>query len=202
MDRALIIFIKNPEAGTVKTRLAKAIGSAKALAVYNYLLDHTRRISRTTKADRLLYYSDFIPVADNWSSKEFEKYLQCGDDLGTRMGSAFQQAFSKGYRRVIIIGSDCLELDENLISKAFDKLSTYDFVIGPANDGGYYMLGMNSSYPELFKNKVWSTETVFDQTTSQIQSWSKTIYILSKLSDVDTVTDMNEELLTLLESIN
>ncbi|NEU08228.1 glycosyltransferase [Flavihumibacter sp. R14] len=202
MDKALIIFIKNPEAGTVKTRLAKTIGPAKALLVYNYLLDHTRLISSKTKADRLLFYSGFVPETDDWSSKKFQKHLQYGDDLGSRMSTAFDQAFSKGYPRVIIIGSDCLELNENLIATAFDKLSAYDFVIGPANDGGYYLLGMNSPYPELFKNKDWSTETVFEQTLSQIQSFSKSFYILPKLSDIDTIRDMNEELLILIEGEN
>ena len=200
MDKALIIFAKNLEEGKVKTRLAKDVGPVNALIVYKHLLDHTRQISSKVDADRLLFYSRTIQVSDEWPVNDFQKHLQSGGDLGLRMLNAFDQAFSDGYTRVIIIGSDCLELTSDLLSGAFEQLKDHDFVIGPANDGGYYLLGMNSPHPALFENKVWSTQSVFEHTVAQMKSLSKTIYILPQLSDVDTIDDLNPELLSILIS--
>jgi len=200
MDKALIIFAKNLEEGTVKTRLAKDIGPVNALIVYKHIVDHTRKITSEVDADRLLFYSSFIPESDEWPASDFETHLQIGDNLGLRMLNAFNLAFSRGYRHVIIIGSDCLELTGSLMSTAFDRLNDHDFVIGPANDGGYYLLGMNSPHEALFRNKEWSTSSVFPQTVAQINDLSDTVHILPELNDIDTIDDINQELLSMLIS--
>ena len=200
MDKALIIFAKNPEEGKVKTRLAKDVGQINALLIYKHLLEHTRQVSTKIDTDRLLFYSSFIPDFDLWPANNFIKHLQSGDNLGLRMSNAFYQAFSDGYTRVIIIGSDCIELTSDLLSEAFDRLKEYDFVIGPANDGGYYLLGMNSLQPSIFENKAWSTSSVFSQTVDQINDLDKTVHILPRLSDIDTIGDLNQQLLSLLRS--
>ena len=198
MDDALIIFIKNPVEGTVKTRLAKDIGNSQALMIYKYLLAHTRNISCSIQANRLLFYADALPIRDEWLENDFAKLLQTGEDLGSRMFNAFQTAANKGNSRIIIIGSDCIQLTAELITKAFSELQTHDFVIGPAKDGGYYLLGMKCPEKRLFKNKRWSTHTVFNDTIADIKAMSKSVFVLPLLSDIDTFADLNKELLDLI----
>lgn len=194
MKRALIIFVKNPQRGKVKTRLAKDIGELNALTIYHYLLEHTRKVTTQVQAERLLFYDQAISVEDHWSSASFQKLVQKGNDLGLRMLHAFQTAFTQGHTRVMIIGSDCIELTSDLIERAYIQLEDHDFVIGPAKDGGYYLLGMK--YPEvtIFENKHWSTATVCNDTLNTIKYLSKTVHILPVISDIDTVSDLNDEL--------
>ena len=199
--KSLIIFVKNPEAGKVKTRLAKDIGESNTLTVYKHLLGHTRQISSLVNAKRLLFYADKISWRDEWPEKHFNKFVQQGEDLGLRMLHAFQTSFKQGNNLTIIIGSDCIDLSPDLIEKAFLELQTHDFVVGPAKDGGYYLLGMKYPEEKVFKNKAWSTGTVCNDTISDIKSLSKTFYLLNLLSDVDTIADMNEELRTLINPL-
>lgn len=195
---ALIIFVKNPVKGKVKTRLAKKIGGENALIIYNYLLDHTRKISSELSVNRYLFYDQDINLADKWPNENFKKHLQKGEDLGQRMQNAFKTVFDQGHQQVLIIGSDCIELDLSIINEAFTSLVKNDFVIGPAKDGGYYLLGMNSPEPALFENKKWSTNTVAADTLKEIKQLNKTCSILPPLSDVDTIDDLNEELKDLI----
>lgn len=184
----LIIFIKNPEKGKVKTRLAASVGEDRALAIYKSLLDHTRKCALAVPADRLLFYSQTIAEQDNWSSANFQKRLQHSGDLGDRITAAFQQGFSVG-NKVMIIGSDCPQLSGDLIAEAFQALDKHDFVIGPALDGGYYLLGMNHFTPEVFADIVWSTDQVAAQTRIKMQAAGGTIFELPALSDVDYAED-------------
>lgn len=198
MDKALIIFIKNAKAGKVKTRLAKDIGDKNALTVYKHLLTHTRQISCLVKANRFLFYADAVPLQDEWPETHFQKLEQQGNDLGLRMLHAFQTSFAEKNKRVIIIGSDCMELSPDLIEKAFFELKNHDFVIGPAKDGGYYLLGMKYPEEKIFQNKAWSTESVFNDTMADIEDLSKSVFALPLLSDVDTLADLNQELKNLI----
>lgn len=191
MNRAIIIFIKNPVLGKVKTRLAKTIGDERALEVYEELLAHTATESARVKADRFVFYSDFIPDSDEtWSHSEFNYELQEGEDLGERMNNAFEFIFSLGYKQVLIIGSDCFDLTFDLIEKAFKEFDESEIVIGPAKDGGYYLLGLTSLLPELFQNKKWSTQTVFDDTLNDLIQLKKGWFELPILSDIDTEEDL------------
>ncbi|WP_026898057.1 TIGR04282 family arsenosugar biosynthesis glycosyltransferase [Daejeonella oryzae] len=195
---ALIIFIKNPLEGKVKTRLAVGIGDKNALVIYKYLLDHTQKISSDISAKKYLFYDEIIDFKDNWPETIYEKHVQSGSDLGLRMQNAFNLAFQNGHKQVVIIGSDCIDLDAATITEAFKKLHTRDFVIGPALDGGYYLLGMKSPEHILFENKIWSSSTVAAQTLEDINRLQKTCYILPSLSDIDTIDDLNEELKNLI----
>ena len=197
MDRALIIFIKNPEAGKVKTRLAKDIGNENALTIYKHLLAHTRKIAIGVKANRHLFYDDSISLKDDWPEIDFKKFVQQGDDLGLRMFNAFEKAFLNS-QKVIIIGSDCMELTPDIIEKAFLELNNHDFVIGPANDGGYYLLGMKYTEQSFFQGKAWSTDSVYRDTVANISNLSKSLFILPLLSDVDTIADLSPELKILI----
>ena len=185
---ALIIFIKNPRLGKVKTRLARTVGDKKALQIYRALLGHTRLVSLSLEMDRNLYYSHFIDHNDDWSDDDFVKQLQLGNDLGARMSNAFQETL-KQYDKAIIIGSDCASLSPELIKNAFKLLDDNDFVIGPALDGGYYLLGMTQLHLEIFQDIEWSTASVFDTTIQKIEALNKTYALLPKLSDIDTEAD-------------
>ena len=198
MDRALIIFIKNPETGKVKTRLAKDIGNENALTIYKHLLAHTRKIAIEVKSKRFLFYADKIPLRDDWPETDFKKFVQQGDDLGLRMLNAFEKAFLNS-QKVIIIGSDCMELTPDIIEKAFLELNNHDFVIGPAKDGGYYLLGMKVTEHRLFQNKNWSTQTIAADTLKDISDLNKTCYILPQLSDIDTIEDLTTDLKNLIQ---
>ena len=195
---ALIIFIKNPELGKVKTRLATSVGDKNALIIYNYLLDHTREISSELELERYLFYDEKIIFNDNWPNEQYKKHLQTGNDLGEKMQNAFQTAFQNGHRKVVIIGSDCLELNTYLIIQAFKNLENHDFVIGPAIDGGYYLLGMKSLETCLFENKNWSTNTVAAETLNDFRLLQKSFCILTELSDIDTENDLTDELKNLI----
>lgn len=188
--KALIIFTRNPELGKCKTRLAATIGDANALEVYKILLNHTANISREIKADRYVFYSENIKKEDFWESAVFRKKLQTGPDLGARMQNAFSEVFEMGYEKVIIIGSDLLDLNAKLVNEAFDHLDSNDVVIGPALDGGYYLLGMKNLQPHIFENKIWGTETVLQDTKANLHN-SK-LHLLKELNDIDTFEDMQQ----------
>jgi rSAM/selenodomain-associated transferase 1 len=186
----LMVFIKNPVPGKVKTRLASSIGEAQALTVYNKLLDHTLNTSRSLPVDKVVYYSDFIPADDVWRTSGFSQELQQGDDLGERMMNAFIKAFQQHYEQVAIIGSDCFDLTKSILTNAFDELNKKDVVVGPALDGGYYLLGMKSLHQKLFLNKTWSTEKVLNDTLENIHELNLSFYLLPLLRDIDTEQDL------------
>lgn len=189
MRLVLLIFIKNPTSGTVKTRIARTTGDAEALRIYRILLEKTRQAALEIRAERRLFYSDRIETGDAWTETDFQKFVQHGNDLGARMAEAFRMAFADGADRVVIIGSDCPELDGTLLNDAFSRLEHCDFVLGPTPDGGYYLLGMQTFEPSVFEEIAWSTESVRAATLEKISLLGKTCALLPELSDVDTEAD-------------
>lgn len=189
MTQTLLIFIRNPQLGKVKTRLARTVGDAEALRIYRILLEKTRTAALGVQAERWLFYSDFIEKNDGWPDPDFSKKTQANGDLGERMEQAFRTAFEEGAKKVIIIGSDCPQLTGEMLQMAFDKLDKADFVLGPVPDGGYYLLGMKKLEPSVFHDIEWSTETVKIRTLKKIQAAGKSCALLPVLSDVDTEED-------------
>ena len=187
----LIIFVKNPEKGKVKTRLAKDVGDDRALEIYKQLLDHTHSITTHLSMEKHVYYSQNIIDGDIWDIGNYKKFVQEGIELGDKMSAAFKRSFPEGARPVCIIGSDCLELSEQIIRDAFESLKTHDFVIGPAKDGGYYLLGMKQFHPQIFENKTYSTSSVYDEAQAEISKLGKSLHILPTLSDIDQIEDLN-----------
>lgn len=189
MHKNLIItFTRNPEFGKVKSRLAKDIGEASALEVYKLLLEHTKNVLLRLDCDKAVYYSVKIRENDIWDSEIFSKHQQSGNDLGERMQNAFKNGFEKGYKNIIIVGSDLYDLNAEIINTAFKKLESHDNVIGPALDGGYYLLGMKTLHPSVFKINNWGTQTVYKQTISKLNTNS--VYVLDTLNDIDYVEDL------------
>ncbi|MBL7827790.1 MAG: TIGR04282 family arsenosugar biosynthesis glycosyltransferase [Saprospiraceae bacterium] len=185
----LLLFIRNPELGKVKTRLARSLGDEAALRIYRLLLVRAREAALQTDAARWLFYSESIRYDDDWPMDAFHKTVQTSGDLGEKMAAAFQQAFAAGATKAVIMGSDCPELTGELLNQAFELLNQSDFVIGPAHDGGYYLLGMNQFEPAVFQHIVWSTETVCVDTESIIFSLGKSVRRLPTLSDIDEAED-------------
>lgn len=189
-DRLILIFVKHPIPGQVKTRLGKSIGMEKAAEVYQHLLAYTRDIVLSVPADKAVFYGNIIPETDLWKQVAFDRILQEGQNLGERMKNAFQWGFQKSYQKILVIGSDCVQLTSQIIEQAFLALEEKDIVIGPAVDGGYYLLGMNTLHPDLFKNKSWSTSSVLSDTLIDIQNNNRSFSLLEKLSDIDTIEDL------------
>ena len=187
---ALIIFIKNPIAGKAKTRLSKGVGDKKAMDIYNSLLAYTRTVAQMVYAERYLYYSGNI-LDDEWDTSSFHKRLQSGDGLGARMSNAFKEVLGTN-DKVLVIGSDCPQLDLMTISKAYRALDHHDHVIGPSKDGGYYLLGMKKLNATVFEDIDWSTEIVCKQTVEKIKASNKTYHLLQELSDIDHKEDWDE----------
>ncbi len=186
----LLIFTRNPELGKCKTRLAATIGDQKALEVYTFLLQHTVSITKNLNVDKEVYYSEQVRKNDFWNEKIYVKREQTGNDLGIRMHNAFAKGFEQGYHNIIIIGSDMYDLSEDDLNKAFQQLYTYDYVLGPAEDGGYYLLGMKCLNSQVFKNKNWGTHTVLGDTLDDLKD--DNIKLLEKRNDVDYYEDIKD----------
>lgn len=188
----LIIFAKNPELGKVKTRLAATVGNEVALAIYFQLLQKTKEVTEGLAEDKVVYYSSYMEQDDLWNEDNFRKAVQSEGDLGERMKNAFADAFSQGYERVCIIGSDCMDISAEIIEEAFGKLHNRDVAIGASQDGGYYLLGMSKMIPALFENKAWSTDEVFISTLDDIVKLSLDHAELPVLNDIDTEKDLGD----------
>jgi len=190
-DSLLMIFVKNLIPGMVKTRLAKDISIDKALDVYKELVDHTHKITRKVEVDKAVYYSEYVEIEDIWDEGDYKLYAQKGSTLGEKMSHAFDEAFDS-YKKVIIIGSDCYDLNAKAIQTAFGMLEENDLVVGPAKDGGYYLLGMNEYYPQLFDGKEYSTDSVLNELLEEAEELSLSVHQLPVLSDIDTLADLKE----------
>ena len=187
-DNLILIFTRNPVLNKCKTRLAATIGNTAALNVYKFLLEHTSTITKNLDFDKQVYYSEEIWEDDVWNSKIFIKKLQKGIDLGERMSNAFKDGFKKGYKKICVIGSDMYDLSEEDIKLAFEKLNTSDYVIGPAEDGGYYLLGMTSIYDNVFRDKAWGTGNVLKHTLEDLKE--KNYTTLPTKNDIDLYEDI------------
>jgi rSAM/selenodomain-associated transferase 1 len=188
IENALIIFAKNPIKGKVKTRLSNALGNEKALEIYTKLLSLTYKHTRNLNHDKYLYLTEFID--NNLYDNAYTKKLQLGSDLGLRMLNAFNELFDKGHKKIVIIGTDCPSLTEKLIDKSFDELNRVDVVLGPANDGGYYLIGLKNPLDYLFVNMVWGNEKVLQNTIKRIIENQSTYFLLKELVDIDDEKDL------------
>jgi len=186
----VLIFTRNPELGKCKTRLAKKVGNENALTIYKMLLQHTANVVEQLTCDKAVYYSVKIRDNDLWDNTIYQKHQQQGTDLGYRMLNAFKKSFESEYEKVLIVGSDLYDLTPEHIQQAFDKLNTHDVVLGPAEDGGYYLLGMNSLQPNIFENKEWGTETVRKDTLNDLKY--KSVALLESLNDIDVFDDIKD----------
>jgi rSAM/selenodomain-associated transferase 1 len=185
---ALLIFIRNPELGKVKTRLAKSIGDTDALKVYKDLLQHTMEQTKNIRCDKFVFYDSTIAEGDIWTDEVYQKRIQYKGDLGHKMQTAFELLFEMGYTNCIIVGSDLFDLKSELIETAFTELQKNNVVLGPAEDGGYYLLGLKEMNKSLFINKNWGTSSVFIDTMKDLET--QKIHLMPTLNDIDTFEDL------------
>jgi len=195
LQESLILFVKYPEEGKVKSRLGKTIGFERATKIYTQLAEHSfNEAKKLSKISRYLFFANEKNrnKITNWVGLGFSYYPQSDGDLGTKMKSAFYKVIAKGSNKTLIIGSDLPDISKSLISKGFRDLDRNDIVIGPSKDGGYYLLGMKKFYPELFSGIDWSTEQVLEQTLEKANSLNLSVSLLKELNDIDTIDDLNE----------
>ncbi|WP_067147213.1 TIGR04282 family arsenosugar biosynthesis glycosyltransferase [Pseudotamlana agarivorans] len=200
MNKALVIvFVKNAKPGKVKTRLAKTIGNEKAVEIYQALLEITERATENILTDVSIHYSEFI---DNSLWKGAHKTTQQGQDLGERMKNAFQNAFQQGYQRVVLIGSDLPSLTNEHLNNALENLLKTEVVFGPAQDGGYYLVGLSKMHACIFENKPWSQTQLLEVTLQELSEKNISVTKLETLNDIDTFEDLKpyQHLLKLLSS--
>ena len=184
----LIVFVKNAVLGRVKTRIATDSSDQKALEIYLELLKILQGSLENLDIDKSVFYSQIIDSNDQWSKNRYNQYVQKGNDIGDRMMLAFSKMF-EFYSRIVLIGSDCPSITEEIIDDAFILLERNDVVLGPALDGGYYLIGMNDFYPALFDNINWSTDKVFQQTLKRVLDLKLELATVTPLSDIDTIKD-------------
>jgi rSAM/selenodomain-associated transferase 1 len=187
-----LVFVRAPEAGRVKTRLAATLGAEGALRVYRRLAEHTLREARAVGGEVRVHFTpaDAGDEVRAWLG-DGPRYLpQSAGDLGARMEAAFRTAFEDGAERVVIIGSDLPELSAALLRRAFGALETHPAVIGPARDGGYYLLGMRTMIGGLFDAIPWSTDQVLARTLDRLRAAGIEPAFLDTLSDVDEMDDL------------
>lgn len=189
LNAALLIFVRNPIPGKVKTRLAADIGAEKAMGVYTRLLQHTLLVTQNLPVSKFVFYGDGIPETDIWPDALYQKRPQEGVELGERMANALHEVLHS-YQSVVLIGSDIADLDTPTLRQAFEALRFVDVVLGPAEDGGYYLIGCKASQPKLFQNIVWGSRHVFAQTLERLIHLHLDFKLLPYKSDIDTVTDL------------
>lgn len=190
MSKLLIIFARNPELGKTKTRLAKTLGDDVALAIYYKLINKAQEITANLPVDKAVYYSSFIDKEDSWDNTKYQKYLQKGESLGDKMHNAMCEGLSRGYQQIILIGTDIYTLTPKIIKQSFEVLNNKDVVIGPAADGGYYLIGMKKAQPSIFTLEKWSHDQVFSQTVSLVKDAQLTYGTTKTLNDIDEPKDL------------
>ncbi len=190
--RLLAVLTRNPVPGRVKTRLAAAIGPEGALQVYRTLREYTAGVTRACHAEKAVFYSDDIPGQDCFLEVGTSAFLQEGRDFGDRMHHTFTTGFSLGFRHVVLIGTDCPDIDQGIIDSAFRALENHDAVLGPAKDGGFYLIGLNSSHPELFLDRSWSHSSVLKESIDLLDRTGTSYTLLEELQDIDTLEDLKQ----------
>ena len=183
----VIVFVKNIKLGKVKTRLAKTIGNQGAFDIYTQLVAVTEDATLKIETDKRIYFSESI-VENQWVNHE--KYIQEGIDLGTRMKNAFKKGFEDGYDRIVLIGSDLPDITAEHINKGLNALKQNEVIFGPAEDGGYYLIGLSKMYNFVFENKPWSQTNLLKDTLTELQEHNINFSTLEVLNDIDNIDDL------------
>ena len=189
----LIIFLKAPRVGVVKTRLGETIGAEAACAAYRQLLDQLVGCL-SDQRDVVLRFApdDALAEIEPWLRPGWRAASQGPGDLGARLQRGFAEAFAEGAQRAVVIGSDCPTVTSDDISDAVNQLETHEVVVGPARDGGYWLIALRQLQAGLFANMAWSTPAVLAETLRRADQAGLRIHRLRELSDVDTAADWFE----------
>jgi rSAM/selenodomain-associated transferase 1 len=189
----LIIFVKAPRRGTVKTRLARAVGEEAACVAYKKLVEElVERLASIPTVELRFTPDDAVTEIRQWGRDNWHLRPQGEGDLGQRLERAFADAFANGAEYVAAVGSDCPAITPDDIQSAWTVLEANDVVLGPAKDGGYWLIGLREPRPALFQTIDWSTDQVLKQTMRRAQARNLKVELLRELSDVDTESDWME----------
>ena len=195
MSETLIIFSRYPQPGKTKTRMIPALGADGAAQLQRKMTEHTLNTAKQLLSNRNItieihFAGGDIELMRQWLGKDLQYVPQVAGDLGEKMRSAFDRAFSLDGQRVVTIGIDCPDIDSTILNNAFDSLQTHDLTLGSAEDGGYYLIGLNRAVPQLFDNINWGTERVLEQTKNIAEKLDLQVHYLPTLSDVDRPEDL------------
>jgi rSAM/selenodomain-associated transferase 1 len=191
-DRAVILFVRAPDRGFVKTRLAADLGPDEALAIYRRLTEHTLAQLRAVRRCRVVLYvtpPGRAGAVSDWLGNDLEIRLQDDGDLGERLASALDRTLTEGASSVLAVGADCPGMESGTIESAFRELVRCDVVLGPALDGGYYLIGVKRRHPALFGGIPWSTPGTLSATLSAAASAGLSVALLEARRDIDTIDD-------------
>jgi hypothetical protein len=190
MSDRLMIFVKAPRPGQVKTRLAQALGAEAASAVYRHLVERLlERLNGLWPVELCFTPEDARSEIEPWLRTGWTARAQSPGDLGRRLSVAFEAAFDQGVTRAVVIGSDCVEVEPHDIHLAWAELDAHDLVVGPAQDGGYWLIALRHPQPLLFEGIPWSTSRVLATTLARARSLRLPVKLLRTLGDIDTLED-------------
>ena len=193
-NKIILLFIKAPVKGEVKSRLAADVGNEAALGLYkSFILDIISTVKRSNYAFRICFHPlEKETVVSEWLGHHCPVMPQQGVDLGLKMQDAFFRMFTEGFTSCVLIGSDIPDLPHSIFDEAFKSLESNDVVIGPAVDGGYYLIGFNkwTFQPVIFENIAWGTSTVYRETVRRIVDTQLRIHRLPLWQDVDNMGDL------------
>lgn len=191
----LIIFTRYPQSGKTKTRLIPALGEEGAANLQRQMTEYTvSKVKKFQSSAAISFEIRFaggdLQLMQNWLGTELNYQLQGEGDLGKRMKNSFLSAFNQGAQEVITIGIDCPGVNAQLLAEAFEKIRNCDLLLGPAVDGGYYLIGLKRAIEELFINIDWGTAKVLQQTVDIAQQFNLSVAYLQTLADVDRPEDL------------
>lgn len=194
-DRVLIVTARYPVLGEVKTRLATSIGREAALKVYRTLLDRCATVLSNLKVKKFIYFTG----TDAPQTRAYFQSLGChiaeqsDGDIGQRMHHAFRTVWEANPEaKIVLIGTDVPDLSARIIEDAFNALETHDAVIGPATDGGYYLIGLSAAEPAVFTGIEWSTDSVCASTIDILRNKGKKVTLVDELHDIDYLSDLQD----------
>jgi rSAM/selenodomain-associated transferase 1 len=194
----IIVYLKNPAPGEVKTRLQTRYTQEQAARLYRAFIQDTVETAQTVEADR--YFAAYTPAG---CEPEIEELVpegwnltpQVGADLGARMLGSLRSSITSGADKVILIGTDIPSLPRTHLISAINRLDNNDLVLGPTNDGGFYLIGTRIMLPDIFPDVAWSTDQVFEQTAEGVRSHSLLMSLIPPWNDIDTPDDLDAALL-------
>lgn len=189
--QALLIFIKNPLPGKAKNKLAASVGKMHAYEIFLKILIRMHKVFVGLAGKKIVYYRDWINHNDLWSEAEFDKKQQHGNHLGERLKNAIAETLMEGYDKIVVVGCDIPDLNSGFINQAFQMLDTYDYVLGPSNDGSFYLFGVNGIIDNVF-NFPCEKNMIYQHFITYFNEHKLTCYVLPELVSVDTIDDFHK----------
>jgi uncharacterized protein len=190
-DKLLIVFLSNAIKGQIKTNISRVLGEENTLGIYKYLLQLNRDATKAVKADKWVCYSNFIDRNDIYHPSKYQKKLQAGRILGEKLWNCFRWGFQREYKSIVLLSVDIPGISTELIEDAFSKLQTNNVVLGPARDGGYYLIGMNIPVKDIFFRKKWGSKKVFPAMLDDLHRLDIDYSLCQTLGDIDHHTDIH-----------